>query len=158
MLSYLETSHELLQKRGYRLTPQRYMILQVLQEADGHLSIDQILMGVKKSYPHMNLSTIYRTLELFRDVGLVREIHLPGEALQYEVNEERSHQHLLCRGCRTLIHLDHDLLGNLDEQIAQQYHFYGETLDLLVVGYCEKCWNKAYDKSEETAEKGKRGV
>ena len=85
MLNYLESSNKLLQKRGYRLTPQRYLILQVLQEADRHLRIDQILEKAKKSYPHMNLSTIYRTLELLRGVGLVREVHLPGEALQYEV-------------------------------------------------------------------------
>jgi len=141
MLNYLESSNKLLQKRGYRLTPQRYMILQVLQEADGHLSIEQILEGVRKSYPHMNLSTIYRTLELLRDVGLVREIHLPGEGMQFEIFEERAHQHLLCRGCRAMIHLDHDLLGNLPEQVEQQYSFYGLTLDLLVVGYCEKCWH-----------------
>jgi len=141
MLNYLESSNELLQKRGYRLTPQRYMILQVLQEAVGHLSIDQILEGVRKSYPHMNLSTIYRTLELLREVGLVREIHLPGEGVQFEIFADHAHQHLLCHGCRALIHLDADLLGNLPKQIELQYHFYGVTLDLLVAGYCEKCWS-----------------
>jgi Fe2+ or Zn2+ uptake regulation protein len=141
MLNYLESSNELLQKRGYRLTPQRYMILQALQEADNHLSIEQILKCVRKSYPHMNLSTIYRTLELFRDVGLVREVHLPGEGMQFEIFDERAHQHLLCRGCRALIHLDHDLLGNLHEQLEQHYHYYGVTLDLLAAGYCEKCWS-----------------
>jgi Fe2+ or Zn2+ uptake regulation protein len=141
MLNYLESSNELLQKRGYRLTPQRYIILQVLQEADGHLSIDQILESARKSYPYMNISTIYRTLELLRDVGLVREIHLPGEGMQFEIFEDQAHQHLLCRGCHALIHLKADLLGNLAKQIEQLYHFYGVRLDLLVAGYCEKCWS-----------------
>jgi Fe2+ or Zn2+ uptake regulation protein len=98
-------------------------------------------MGAKKSYPHINLSTVYRTIELLRDVELIREIHLPGEALQYEVMEEQAHHHLLCRKCRSLFHLDHDLLGNLHEQVEQHYHFHGLTLDLLVAGYCDKCWH-----------------
>ena len=118
------------------------MILQVLQKADGHLTIDQVLENTKKFYPHMNLSTIYRTIDLLREVGLIREIHIPGEALQYEVMEQRTHHHLFCLRCRTLLHLDHELLGNLPEYVQQRYQFHELTLDLLVVGYCENCWHE----------------
>src|SRR5579884_3211803 len=71
MHHYGNSSNETLRKRGYRLTPQRYMILSVIQEADEHLSIDQILERVQKRNPYVSLSTIYRTLELLRELGLV---------------------------------------------------------------------------------------
>ena len=98
----------------------------------------------------MNLSTVYRTIELLREVGLVREIHIPGESLQYEVMEQRTHHHLFCRRCRALFHLEHDLLGNLHEHVEQRYQFHELTLDLLVAGYCEKCWHELKTSSENT--------
>src|SRR5579864_5987287 len=94
MHHYTNSSNETLRKRGYRLTPQRYMILSVIQEADEHLSIDQILERVQKRNPYVSLSTIYRTLELLRELGLVRENHLPGEQPHYEAAEGQAHHHL----------------------------------------------------------------
>ena len=84
MHHYVKSSNEMLRKRGYRLTPQRHMILSVIQEADGHLSIDQITQRVQERNPYVSLSTVYRTLELLRELGLVREVHLPGEQPHYE--------------------------------------------------------------------------
>ncbi len=131
---------ETLHKRGYRLTPQRYMILSVIQEADGHLSIDQVAERVQRRNPYVSLSTIYRTLELLKELGLVRENHLPGEQPHYEVVEGNAHHHLVCRNCRTIIHLDDALLGNLHEQLQEQYHYHNLTLDLVAAGYCDECW------------------
>jgi Fur family ferric uptake transcriptional regulator len=137
----VDSSNETLRQRGYRLTPQRYMILSVIQEANGHLSLDEIAEQVQKRNPRVSLSTIYRTLDLLRELGLVRENHLPGEQSHYEVVEGQAHHHLVCRRCRTTIHLDETLLGNLHEQLQAQYHFHNLTLDLVVAGYCEACWN-----------------
>src|SRR5260221_259378 len=97
MHHYGNTSNETLRKRGYRLTPQRYMILSVIEEAEEHLSIDQILERVQKRNPYVSLSTIYRTLELLRELGLVRENHLPGQQPRYEIAEGKAHHHLVCR-------------------------------------------------------------
>jgi len=140
MHHYVKSSNETLRKRGYRLTPQRYMILSVIQEAAGHLSIDQIAERVQKSNPYVSLSTIYRTLELLKELGLVRENRLPGEQPHYEIAEGKSHHHLVCRRCRAVIHLDNALLGNLHEQLQEQYHFHGLSLDLVATGYCDTCW------------------
>ena len=100
MHHYVKSSNETLRKRGYRLTPQRHMILSVIQEADGHLNIDQILERVQERNPYVSLSTVYRTLELLRELGLVRENHLPGEQPHYETAESAAHHHLVCRRCR----------------------------------------------------------
>ena len=69
MHHYVNASNEMLRKRGYRLTPQRFMILSVIQEAEEHLTIDQIAERVQKRNPYVSLSTIYRTLELLRELG-----------------------------------------------------------------------------------------
>ncbi len=140
----------MLRKKGYRLTPQRHMILSVIQEADEHLSIDQILERVQERNPYVSLSTIYRTLELLRELGLVRENHLPGEQPHYETAESTEHHHLVCRRCRTIIHLEDNLLGNLHEQLQQQHAFHGLTLDLVAAGYCDACWKKM--QQEQAAE------
>ena len=140
MHHYVHNSNEMLRKRGYRLTPQRYMILNVIQEADEHLSIDQILERVQQHNPQVSLSTIYRTLELLRELGLVRENRLPGEQPHYEVADGQAHHHLVCRRCRAIIHLDETLLGNLPAQLAEQQRFHDITLDLVATGYCDACW------------------
>lgn len=149
MHQYVNSSNEMLRKRGYRLTPQRFMILSVIQEAEEHLSIDQIAERVQKRNPYVSLSTVYRTLELLRELGLVRENHLPGEQPHYEAAEGKDHHHLVCRNCRAIIHLDDTLLGTLNEQLQEQYRFQNVTLDLVAVGYCESCWKALQRESSE---------
>ncbi|MGH2508363.1 MAG: Fur family transcriptional regulator [Ktedonobacteraceae bacterium] len=142
MHQYVNSGNELLRKRGYRLTPQRFMIMSVIQEAREHLSVEQIAERVQERNPYVSLSTIYRTLELLRELGLVRENHLPGENPRYEIAYGRAHHHLVCRGCQVVIHLDQQLLGNLSEKLQEDFHFYSLTLDLVASGYCSTCWEQ----------------
>lgn len=151
MHHFVRSSNELLRKRGYRLTPQRHMILSVIQEADAHLSIDQITERVQQRNPYVSLSTIYRTLELLRELGLVRENHLFGEQPHYEAVGSQAHHHLVCRRCHMTIHLDDELLGNLHEQLQAQYHFHQLTLDLVAAGYCDPCWQIIQDEQHKQA-------
>lgn len=140
MHSSLQSSDDVLRKRGYRLTPQRHMILRVIQEAEAHLNIEQIVERVQQANPCVNLSTVYRTLELFKNVDLIRESHLHGEQPTYEIAEGHAHHHLICRRCRATFHLDETLLGNLNEKLQQQYQFHNLTLELVAAGYCDDCW------------------
>lgn len=139
MRSSPRSSNEL-RKHGYRLTPQRSMILKVIQEAREHLDIEQITALVQQQSPQISLSTIYRTLDLLKHLGLVRESHLPGKTIHYETMQNHAHHHLVCRQCNTTLHLPESLLGNLHEQLQQQYHFHHLTLDLMAAGYCSQCW------------------
>lgn len=150
MHSFLESSNELLRKRGYRLTPQRHMILSVIQEANKHLSVEQITERVQQYNPHVSLSTVYRTLELLKTLDLIRESHLPGEPPYYETAEGYAHHHLVCRRCHTTIHLDETLLGDLHEKLQAKYHFHNLTLDLMAVGYCSQCWQSIHQQGQET--------
>ena|SRR5258708_18171281 len=141
MHHYGNGGNELLRKRGYRLTPQRFMIMSVIQESTEHLSVEEITERVQARNPYVNLSTIYRTLELLRGLGLIRENRLPGENPRYEIADGKSHHHLICRNCRAVIHLDDELLGNLHEKLQEQYQYHGLILDLMASGYCNACWN-----------------
>lgn len=152
MHQHVESSDSLLQKRGYRLTPQRYLILQVIQEANGHISLDQIAERVQKINPRVSLSTVYRTLELLQAVGMVHEHHLPGEPPHYEIPQGNTHHHLVCQNCRMVVHLDDKLLGSLPEQLQGRYHFHDLTLNLVVSGYCDSCWQQLQHSGHESIE------
>ncbi|GCF09894.1 Fur family transcriptional regulator [Dictyobacter arantiisoli] len=141
MHSFQQSSDAILRKHGYRLTPQRHMILNVIQEAQGHLSIDQIMERVQQQNPCVSLSTVYRTLELLKSVDLIRESHLPDAQPLYEIADGQAHHHLICRRCHVTIHLDETLLGDLHEQLQTQYGFHHLSLELVAAGYCDNCWH-----------------
>lgn len=152
MHSFLQSSNDILRKRGYRLTPQRHMILSVIQEADTHLSIEQIMELVLQNNPYVSLSTVYRTLELFKSVNLIRESHLHGEQPTYEIAEGHAHHHLICRRCRATFHLDEALLGDLNEQLQKQYHFHNLSLEMVAAGYCNDCWQALQQELNQSLE------
>jgi Fur family ferric uptake transcriptional regulator len=142
MHQFVQASNELLRKRGYRLTPQRYLILSVLQEAQEHLTIEQITERVQERSPFVSVSTIYRTLELLKRLELIREDRLPGEPPYYEAVEGSDHHHLVCLRCRMTVHLEPELLGKLHERLQQEYQYHGLTLNLVATGYCSYCWRE----------------
>src|SRR5665811_2641479 len=88
-----------LQGLGYRLTPQRTLVWDVLRQSHDHLGADEICLRVQKDFPHVNISTVYRTLELLVELDLVRETHLGPNRRYYEVEEGEPHHHLVCTDC-----------------------------------------------------------
>jgi Fe2+ or Zn2+ uptake regulation protein len=139
--------NEILSRQGLRLTPQRQMILQVIEQAQEHLSAESICQRVQARYPSVSLSTVYRTLERLKTLGVIREVHLLGDQRFYESAGGGVHHHLLCRGCGSILHADDDLLAGLREQLEQRYHFMPLSLDLIATGYCVACQAQA-DGSE----------
>ena len=137
---FVQASDETLRQRGYRLTPQRHLILQILRDEQGHLTIEQLLERARQRYPSSTLSTVYRTLDLLKELQLVREIHFPGEAVAYEAFVEKTHHHLVCRRCGSILHLDISLQRALCEAIQQQFGFHNITIDIMSTGYCNTCW------------------
>jgi Fe2+ or Zn2+ uptake regulation protein len=128
------------------------MILSVIQEANEHVNVEQIIKRVQQYNPHVSLSTVYRTLDLLKTLNLIRESHLPGEAPSYETAAGKAHHHLVCRSCHTTIHLDENLLGDLHEILQEQYHFHYLTLDLVAAGYCSLCWQTIQQEAQITEE------
>lgn len=125
-----------LQEMGYRLTPQRTLVWDALREQDSHMSAEEICLRVQQKFPHVNISTIYRTLELLVSLGLVRETHL-GSARRFEVEEEVPHHHLLCEGCGRVTHVHDEDLGPLGPALEREHGF--SIRELTVLGRCRDC-------------------
>jgi len=137
----------LLAERDLRLTSQRQAILTILLEkADKHLSADDIYLLTKEHYPEIGIATIYRTLELFADLGIVHKMEFGDGCSRYEFNigeKRHSHHHLICQSCGVIIEFNDDLLEEVEEIIARESKFKITDHCLRFYGCCEKCQNKA---------------
>ena len=90
--------HEELRARGYRLTPQRQLVLEAVGQR-GHATPEEIAMTVRETASGVNISTVYRTLERLEELGLVQHTHLGHGAPTYSVASDHEHVHLVCRDC-----------------------------------------------------------
>jgi Fur family ferric uptake transcriptional regulator len=134
---------ERLRRVGQRVTPQRLVILGALRAGE-HLSADDVFARVEPLLPAVNRSTVYRTLELFRDLGLVSETDLGGGARQFELIGE-PHHHLICHRCGGIEELDDTLVAPLRHAVHRQYGFAPAIDHLAVFGYCAACNREADD-------------
>ena len=128
-----------LSKQGYRLTPQRMMILSAIENSDNHISAEEIYAQIIAKYPNVNISTVYRTLELLGRLGLVTETNLGEGRVRYHPAEKGHHHHLVCRECGAIIDLDESLLAPLKSALLQEYKFIADLSHLAILGQCVNC-------------------
>jgi Fur family ferric uptake transcriptional regulator len=121
------------------MTPQRRMILTTIHGSDHHISADEIYELVHAKYPQVNISTVYRTLELLKELGLVTETDLGGGRFRYHSVDKGHHHHLVCRKCGRVQELDESVLAPLEEVILRQCDFKADLNHLAVFGNCVKC-------------------
>ena len=133
---------ERLREKGYRLTPQRLMILSAIENSDEHISAEEIYAQVAAKYPHVNISTVYRTLELLKKLGMVYEINLGEGRIRYHAEESGHHHHLVCQECGAVIDIDEAMLSSLRDILIRDYGFQAELRHVGVFGICEKCRKK----------------
>ena len=124
-------------KRGYRMTPQREMILDAIQ--DGHITADQIYQKVHRKSPAINLATVYRTLELLKELRIVSAIDVGEGCVHYELSGAQPHHHLVCESCGQTIELDTELLTPLESELCRRYKFQMNLDHLALFGLCPKC-------------------
>jgi len=127
-----------LRERGYRLTPQRELILNAVDTL-GHATPDEVLAEVRQHSDAVNVSTVYRTLEVLEELGLVRHAHLSDRAPTYHSVRDHEHFHLVCRNCRTVISVGPDVIEPLVQRLAADYSFTTDVGHLTVFGTCEDC-------------------
>jgi Fur family ferric uptake transcriptional regulator len=130
---------ETLREQGYRLTPQRLMILSSIHGSDHHISAEEIYAQVCAKYPNVNISTVYRTLELLKELGLVTETDLGGGKFRYHSVEKGHHHHLICRKCGRIFELDEAVLNPVEGAILRKYGFKADLSHLAVFGNCVQC-------------------
>ena len=128
-----------LKERGHRLTPQRQMILEAIEASRGHVSAESIHAEVAARFPQVNISTVYRTLELLQDLGLVSHTHFDDGIAQYHLASEAQHQHMVCRRCGHEQELAVSVLDPLDRHLRERYGFVADLAHFAIVGLCAKC-------------------
>jgi Fur family ferric uptake transcriptional regulator len=131
-----------LSEKGYRLTPQRLMILSAMESSHEHISAEEIYAQVAAKYPHVNISTVYRTLELLKRLGMVYEIDLGEGRIRYHAEESGHHHHLVCQDCGEVIDIDESTLSSLRNILLRDYNFRAELRHVAIFGLCEKCRKK----------------
>jgi len=140
-IGYMESrwiGHKL-SRLGYRLTPQRLMILRAVEEAASHISAEEIYTQVRARYPQMNISTVYRTLELVKELGLVTETDLGDGRVRYHCIGKGHHHHLVCEKCGEIIDMEESVLSPLWAEIQQKYNFKVNMKHLAFFGLCPRC-------------------
>jgi len=128
-----------LSEQGYRLTPQRMMVLSAIENSDNHISAEEIYVQVIAKYPHVNISTVYRTLELLKRLGLVTETDLGGGRVRYHPADKGHHHHLVCQECGRIIDLDESVLSSLKSTLLREYKFSADLRHLAIFGRCPNC-------------------
>ena len=128
-----------LSEQGYRLTPQRMMVLSAIENARNHISAEEIYAQVRAKYRHVNISTVYRTLDLLKSLGLVTETDLGGGRVRYHPMEKGHHHHLVCQDCGRIIDLDESVLASLKSQLRREYNFDADLKHLGIFGRCGDC-------------------
>lgn len=134
---------ELLKQSGYRFTGQRSAVLDVIvKHGDYHLSTDEIYNYVRESNPEIGIATVYRTLIILENIGIVMKLDLDDGLSRYELtreNEYHRHHHLICRKCGSVSEVEEDLLESLEDQILQKNNFLVQDHRVKFYGLCGRC-------------------
>ena len=127
-----------LRSRGLRLTAQRQLVLEAVH-ALGHATPDQVHGQVAKTAAGVNITTIYRTLELLEELGLITHAHLSHGAPTYHAVGEDQHVHLVCRACGAVAEVSPDLLLPVAETLLEERAFRVDIGHVALFGLCREC-------------------
>ena len=128
-----------LKEAGYRLTPQRVMVLQAIAEGGAHQTAEAIHREVVKTYPYLDIATVYRILQLLKRLHLVTEIDLGGDSARYEVAEPNKHHHMVCRVCSRTLDLSPSYLEELRHRLVSEFGFEPDLEHFAIGGQCAEC-------------------
>lgn len=133
----LESNRRALNVTGLRATSQRALILEIIRR--GHLDADEIYRQARAKQPRLSLSTVYRTLQMFRKLGLVAELHFDEAHHHYEVKPSSEHHHLVCLDCGKVVEFEYPLSPKIKEDIAREKGLEVVGAEIHMTGYCPKC-------------------
>lgn len=140
MKSELQVFQDYIRQRELRRTPERELILQEIFAIHGHFDVDSLYVLLKQKGLKISKASIYRTLPLLIDCGLVREVDFSQGHWHYEhIYGHSHHNHLRCLGCGEVLEFENSDLTLLEKQLAQQYGYRIKGHHLQVQGYCSTC-------------------
>ena len=123
---------------GMRQTRQRQVVWETVRRLGGHSTADEITAEIQRSEPAFARSTVYRALEALSTSGALHAVRLGDGPVHYEVASE-AHQHAICQVCQGILHLEHELVSDLERHLEERHRFRPVRTDVLVVGVCDAC-------------------
>ena len=142
-----ESIRGILRRSGKRVTPQRVLILEAIVEGGGHLDADEIYRRARQKAPRLSLSTVYRTISVLKEVGVIEELHLGEEHHHYELRGEQSHHHFICQSCGQVIEFDCPFSQEFLYTLGEEHDFEITGVRLNLVGYCAACRQQGAGKA-----------
>jgi Fur family transcriptional regulator, ferric uptake regulator len=131
-----------LRREGHRLTPQRLLVLEIMEASQGHLTADQVLDRLKESYPSINLATVYRSLQWLKEAGRLVETDLGEGRRVFSYLSTHRHHHLICLNCGAIREIPDNILDPVREQIRASYGFEPRMDHFALYGVCSECQAK----------------
>jgi len=131
-----------LRSRGFRITPQREMIIEAIAHQGDHINAEEVFTLVQQHTRSVNIATVYRTLDLLVEQGLASRIDLGEGRVMYATSQHGPHIHLVCRQCGCIIDADQEILSSIKNQLKRDYQFAADLQHISILGLCNSCQNK----------------
>ena len=135
----------LMREQGFRVTPQRQLILDAICAGDGHTTPDEVYRRVRAKTPHVNRATVYRNLDFLCEMRLVVAAQIGGHMV-YEIAGDVPHHHLVCRNCNKVEQISHATVKALFDKIEREQKFTVDMDHLALFGLCQKCRRALHGK------------
>ncbi len=127
---------------NWHSTAQRKLLLDVFRELGGHIDAKELYRRAIAKNPNISMATVYRTLTLFKNTGIVDERHFGEMHCVYELKRESDHYHLVCKGCGKIVDIESPLMKRLLGDIKSKSGFKITKIELNLEGYCNQCKDK----------------
>jgi Fur family ferric uptake transcriptional regulator len=138
-MSCEEETAEILRRAGHKMTPQRLMIVKALRHTEGHVSAAHIAEQVREVYPFVDVSTVYRTLDVLKRMRLATSTDMGSGDVMFEWAPEQPHHHLICASCDQIEELEHSYLDSLAGKIHDDFGFAPDLRHFAIFGLCREC-------------------
>lgn len=138
-MSCEDDTADLLRRAGHKMTPQRLMILRALRHAEGHINAAQIAEQVRDDYPFVDVSTVYRTLDVLKRMRLATSTDMGGGDVVFEWAPEEPHHHLICSACGHVEEIGHHYLETLEAGVRDDFGFSPDMHHFAIFGLCRDC-------------------
>ncbi len=137
-MSHLTGLAQQLKKAGYKLTPARLAVVEVLESHHDHMSHNEILAKGKQIYDKLSRATVYRTMDILVDLELIRPLYL-NDPTQRFISASGGHHHLVCSGCGDTFEFDHCTADQISAELEKEYNFQIHSHLLEFKGLCASC-------------------
>ena len=137
-----KNGREAINAPGMRVTNQRALILAIIRQGQGHLDADEVFRQARQKHPRLSLSTVYRALQKFKELGLVEEVHFDESHHRYEIKSSAEHHHLVCLGCGRVIEFKYPFTRLIKRNVDEARDFEITGGEIRLTGYCSACRQK----------------